>query len=70
MSKRKVIEAMTFRVAATMLDVSVETVRKWVDAEALEEAFLPETKTKAGRFRLVTVESVERLKREREGNRG
>ena len=69
MRKRKpvVMDVMTFPVAARELNVSPTMIRRWVVSGKLIEAFTIKHEPKSGHYRLVTVESVERLKREREG---
>ena len=61
-----VMDVMTFPVAARELGVSPTMIRKWVVSGKLTESFTIKCEPKSGHYRLVTVESVERLKRERE----
>ena len=65
--KVAVVNVMTFPVAARELDVSPTMIRRWVVSGKLMEAFTIKHEPKSGHYRLVTVESVERLKRERKG---
>ena len=53
--------------AARMLGVSRPTIYDWIGKGKLEEVIPRGGERKDGRYRLVTVESVERLKAEREG---
>ncbi len=64
--KRVEIEAVTFPAAGRILGVSATMIRRFVSSGKLTEAFLCGPEPKSGHYRLVTVESVERLRRERE----
>jgi len=68
MRKRKpvVMDVMTFPVAGRELGVSVTMIRRWVSSAKLTEVFTIKHEPKSGHYRLVTVESVECLKAERE----
>ena len=63
------IELVTVAEAAKMLGVCLQTVYKRIGSGALEEVFTRSERQK-GKWRILTLASVERLKAEQDAERG